>query len=38
MNYLWRIHGMDHDLTTRGMVMGIVNVTPDSFHGFFLVP
>lgn len=31
MNYLWRIHGTDHDLTTRGMVMGIVNVTPDSF-------
>ncbi len=31
MNYLWRIHGTDHDLSTRGMVMGIVNVTPDSF-------
>lgn len=31
MNYLWRIHGTDHDLTTCGMVMGIVNVTPDSF-------
>ncbi len=31
MNLLWRIHGQDHDLTRRGMVMGIVNVTPDSF-------
>lgn len=31
MNYLWRIHDTDHDLSTRGMVMGIVNVTPDSF-------
>jgi len=31
MNFHWRIHGLDHDLTRRGMVMGIVNVTPDSF-------
>lgn len=31
MNHLWRIHEKDHDLTQRGMVMGIVNVTPDSF-------
>ncbi len=31
MNFFWRIHDTDHDLTTRGMVMGIVNVTPDSF-------
>ncbi len=31
MNFLWRIHDTDHDLTTRGRVMGIVNVTPDSF-------
>ncbi len=31
MNFLWRIHGQDHDLTQRGLVMGIVNVTPDSF-------
>ncbi|MEQ1750218.1 MAG: dihydropteroate synthase [Prosthecobacter sp.] len=31
MNLLWRIHDTDHDLTTHGMVMGIVNVTPDSF-------
>ena len=31
MNFHWRIHGLDHDLTHRGLVMGIVNVTPDSF-------
>jgi dihydropteroate synthase len=31
MNFHWRIHGLNHDLTHRGMVMGIVNVTPDSF-------
>ena len=31
MNFIWRIHGTDHDLSARGMVMGIVNVTPDSF-------
>ncbi|TDU67155.1 dihydropteroate synthase [Prosthecobacter fusiformis] len=31
MNFHWRIHGLDHDLTQRGLVMGIVNVTPDSF-------
>lgn len=31
MNHLWRICGTDHDLTHRGMIMGIVNVTPDSF-------
>lgn len=31
MNFHWRIHGLDHDLTRRGKVMGIVNVTPDSF-------
>ncbi len=31
MNFHWRIQGQDHDLTRRGMVMGIVNVTPDSF-------
>jgi dihydropteroate synthase len=28
---IWRISGKDWDLTERGMVMGIVNVTPDSF-------
>lgn len=31
MEFHWRIQGQDHDLTRRGMVMGIVNVTPDSF-------
>lgn len=28
---LWRIHDTTHDLATRGMVMGVLNVTPDSF-------
>lgn len=27
----WHIHGSAHDLNQRGKVMGIVNVTPDSF-------
>lgn len=38
MNHLWRICGTDHDLSSRGMIMGIVNVTPDSFSdgGSFL--
>ncbi len=27
----WRIGGTSHDLSHRGMVMGIVNLTPDSF-------
>ena len=31
MTQTWRIRGTDHDLTQRGMIMGIVNVTPDSF-------
>lgn len=31
MQFHWRIQGQDHDLTRRGLVMGIVNVTPDSF-------
>ncbi|SKB02999.1 dihydropteroate synthase [Prosthecobacter debontii] len=31
MKFIWRIHGKEHDLTQRGLVMGIVNVTPDSF-------
>lgn len=31
MKSIWRIQGIDHDLSKRGMVMGIVNVTPDSF-------
>lgn len=28
---IWRVGGKAHDLTRRSMVMGIVNVTPDSF-------
>lgn len=28
---IWRIRGRDLDLAQRGMVMGVVNVTPDSF-------
>ena len=28
---IWRIGGRDIDTSTRGLVMGIVNVTPDSF-------
>jgi dihydropteroate synthase len=31
MKFHWRINGRDHDLTHPGMIMGIVNVTPDSF-------
>lgn len=31
MQFHWRIQGQAFDLTRRGMVMGIVNVTPDSF-------
>jgi dihydropteroate synthase len=27
----WLIHQREHDLSQRGMIMGIVNVTPDSF-------
>jgi len=27
----WRIRGIDLDLTERGLVMGVLNVTPDSF-------
>lgn len=27
----WKFRGQEIDLTTRGMVVGIVNVTPDSF-------
>lgn len=38
MNHLWRIRDTDHDLSQRGMIMGIINVTPDSFSdgGSFL--
>ena len=28
---IWNVGGKVHDMTRRGMVMGIVNVTPDSF-------
>ncbi len=28
---IWRIRGRDIDLARRGMVMGVINVTPDSF-------
>ena len=36
----WRIRGRDFDLSRRGMVMGIINTTPDSFSdgGSFLDP
>jgi dihydropteroate synthase len=35
---IWRIRGRDFDLSRRGMVMGILNTTPDSFSdgGSFL--
>jgi dihydropteroate synthase len=37
---IWRIGGKEWDLTEKGMVMGIVNVTPDSFSdgGKYLDP
>jgi len=28
---IWRIAGRDIDLSRRGMIMGVVNITPDSF-------
>lgn len=28
---VWRIRGRDHELSKRGWIMGILNVTPDSF-------
>jgi dihydropteroate synthase len=31
MSRIWRIRGKDHDLSKRGLVMGVLNVTPDSF-------
>ncbi len=31
MGTLWRIHHQNHEFTTRGWVMGVLNVTPDSF-------
>ncbi len=37
---IWKIRGRDHDLSRHGWVMGVVNVTPDSFSdgGEFLPP
>ena len=37
---IWKIRSREIDLTRRGVVMGIVNVTPDSFSdgGEFLDP
>ena len=37
---IWRIRGRDYDLACRGWIMGIVNVTPDSFSdgGLFSSP
>jgi dihydropteroate synthase len=31
MSTVWRIRGIDHDLSKRGLIMGVLNVTPDSF-------
>lgn len=28
---LWRVRGCEHDLSDRGRIMGVINVTPDSF-------
>ena len=28
---MWRFAGREIDLTSRGVILGIVNVTPDSF-------
>lgn len=37
---IWKIRGRDHDLARRGWIMGILNVTPDSFSdgGQFFPP
>lgn len=37
---LWKFRGRSLDLTTRGALVGILNVTPDSFHdgGRFIDP
>ena len=37
---LWSVGGRQYDLTSAGMVMGIVNITPDSFSdgGSFFDP
>ncbi len=31
MAHFWRIRGQEHDLSRRGLLMGVLNVTPDSF-------
>ncbi len=31
MNRIWRVRGQDLDLGRRGLIMGVLNVTPDSF-------
>ncbi|QIF01615.1 dihydropteroate synthase [Roseimicrobium sp. ORNL1] len=31
MSRIWRIGSKHHDLSKRGMIMGVLNVTPDSF-------
>lgn len=28
---IWKVRGRDHDLSRRGWIMGVLNVTPDSF-------
>jgi len=40
MRHLWKIRGQTLDLSARGLIMGIVNVTPDSFSdgGLFADP
>ena len=37
---IWKIRGRDHDLSRHGWIMGVLNVTPDSFSdgGEFLPP
>ncbi|MEI6492267.1 MAG: dihydropteroate synthase [Verrucomicrobiota bacterium] len=37
---IWKIRGRDHDLSRRGWIMGVLNVTPDSFSdgGAFSAP
>ena len=31
MPVTWLINGREHDLAARGWIMGVLNVTPDSF-------
>src|SRR5947208_2314830 len=31
MPVTWLIHGREYDLALRGWIMGVLNVTPDSF-------